>query len=127
MSKKRLLFFLVLASLAASPVFTEPQTATGPEKPFYLEGILESPRIQPSFHPALDCTSNYMLGDLNENTFLDFQDVVLLINCVFINPNAPSCLVCIADLNCNKILTPSDVVLLIRFAIDPPIFEIRCP
>lgn len=140
MSEKKLLIFLVLALLLATLAFTAPRPGApptaqqaearngyGPEKPFYLADLDSTSRPLPSYNPMLDCSSNYMRGDFNGNEFLDFDDAVLLINCIYINPNGRLCLVCIGDMNCDKNLTATDVVILFHLILYPPEFDIHCP
>jgi len=72
-------------------------------------------------------------GDLNNSGGNPTPaDVVLLLNCVFIDSNGPACDLPYANMNCNvtpPLLTPSDVVLLLEKAFnnDPPGPLSPCP
>ncbi len=48
-------------------------------------------------------------GDINSDSIFTPADVVLMINCVFLQ--GPICRSCLTDVNCDGILTSSDVVL----------------
>ncbi|HXF50033.1 MAG TPA: hypothetical protein VNL73_11505 [Verrucomicrobiae bacterium] len=121
MTKKPLLLCAVFL-LLSSAVWAGEETAFEPNLP-------QNPTLQNllPMQPMLDCTSNYMRGDFNINEFLDLDDVVVMLNCVFADPRGRLCLPCIVDMNCDNFPTPVDVILLLRFVWEPPIFEIKCP
>ncbi|MGH8003766.1 MAG: hypothetical protein ACRECJ_03470, partial [Limisphaerales bacterium] len=83
------------------------------------------------FQPLLDCTSGYPLGDVDFSGKIAYDDVVKLLNCVFIYPTSPDCLLCVADINCDTVYSPSDLVLLMRFYFgifsEFPQVKLRCP
>jgi hypothetical protein len=51
-------------------------------------------------------------GDLDENGVLALDDIILLLNCLFLGNG--SCPPQFADVNCDAFLTPADVVVLLR-------------
>jgi hypothetical protein len=78
--------------------------------------------------PVVDCDSSTIRGDLDrDNIPYTYNDMLILVNCTFLNSNGPRCLLCVGDLNCDKTFTASDVVRLGRYIVDPPPAEIRCP
>lgn|GEM_PF-4018473 len=62
----------------------------------------------------------FLKGDLDENGVLTLDDIVSLLNCVFLGSG--NCPPAFADVNCDAFLTPADVVVLLLtfFASAPP-------
>ena len=64
--------------------------------------------------PPLENSSECSTGDLNQDSSINIQDIVLLINLV-LSPDGPNELqVCLSDLNQDEILNVLDVVLLVN-------------
>ena len=123
MTKKLLLLSAAFLLFSAMGLAEEKQTfePTLPQNP--------AGQVLLPFQPMLDCTSNYIRGDLNESGYWDYYDAVAMINCLFADPRGWHCLPCLLDMNCDHYSTPVDLVILLRFTIDAPIFEInrKCP
>ena len=64
--------------------------------------------------PPLENSSECATGDLNQDSSINIQDIVLLINLV-LSPDGPNELqICLSDLNQDEILNVLDVVLLVN-------------
>ncbi|MCI0406430.1 MAG: hypothetical protein L0209_10275 [candidate division Zixibacteria bacterium] len=121
--KPKMLLLCALLSFPAAPL------SQAEDKAPFLPSLSQNPVTQNllPFQPMEDCTANYMRGDFNESGFWDIDDAAHMINCVFVDPRGGLCLPCIVDINCDNRPTPVDMVLLLRFIIQRPIFEVKCP
>lgn len=118
----KLLLLCAVFLLLSSAVWAGEETAFEPS-------LSQNPILQNllPLQPMEDCTANYIRGDLNGNKYWDFDDIVPMINCIFVDPRGGLCIPCVVDMNCDNFPTPVDVILLLRFVWEPPIFEIKCP
>lgn len=121
MTKKLFLLCAILVSFPASMAHAE-------QKADPLASVARNPSGQAPapFRTLLDCDSNYVRGDFNDNKILDTWDVVQLINCVFLSSGGPACIICKGDLTCDNLLTPVDVVRILILSYFEPQRDIRC-
>ncbi len=126
MNKKKLLLFAFLAGMTAPLAQAETESAPAPS----FEPALTRP-APPPFQPLLDCTSGYDIGDVDFNGEVEYDDLIKLLNCVFVNPASSGCLPCVADINCDTFYSPSDLVILFRFFFgvysEFPTLKLSCP
>jgi hypothetical protein len=55
-------------------------------------------------------------GDLDSNGAVNSNDIVLLLNCVFVDSSGPGCNLTYADMNCDGVLTSADVTIHLNLA-----------
>ena len=126
MNKKKLLLSAALACLSVSLAQAEPASAP----PAAFEPSLTEPAPAP-FRPLLDCDSGYELGDMDFSEELEYDDLIKLLNCVFLYPTSPDCLMCVGDINCDTFFSPADLIILLRFYYsiysEFPQAKLKCP
>ena len=72
------------------------------------ESLLESPSIASLYLTNIDCQDS-LIGDVNGDTLLNIQDVILIVNLVLTAQFDPS-----GDLNSDNLLNIQDVILLVN-------------
>lgn len=103
------------------------KAARTPRSSYVVENGPVEPSAPRSMSPLLDCDSSFLRGDLNTDGERTPADVVLLMDCVFVNSAGPFCITCLGDLNCDNQMTPADIVILMRLVLAVADIRIKCP